>query len=81
MLIGGRSDISFGGDELLTPYRIIFAGKGAKTYARKLISLDEILFDAAKDVLNGALIGFDAVAVNFNILQIYILKLFYYVIF
>lgn len=60
MLIGGSSNIEFGCGEVLKPYRIIFAGKAAKKYNDELVPLDEILFNAAKDVLSEVLTGFDA---------------------
>ncbi|MEK3864595.1 methionine adenosyltransferase [Paenibacillus sp. FSL H7-0716] len=60
MLIGGLSQIEFGRGELIKPYKVIFAGKGAKTYSNDNIPLYNILFKAAKDVLGEVLTGFDA---------------------
>ncbi|MCJ8174440.1 methionine adenosyltransferase [Clostridium botulinum] len=59
MLVGGESNISYGKGELIKPYKIIFAGKAARTFAGKDIPLFEILHRAAADVLSEVLTGFN----------------------
>ncbi len=60
MLIGGCADFKFGEGKITAPYRVIFAGKAAKTYKGVSIPLDRILWSAADDVLSEVLTGFEA---------------------
>lgn len=59
MLIGGEAEIDYGFGQLLAPYKVIFAGKGARQYGEKAIPVEEILFAAASDVLKEVLTSFD----------------------
>lgn len=59
MLIGGESNLDYGRGEIIKPYKIIFAGKGAKYFGDQKIPLDEILYTACADVLSEVLTDFD----------------------
>lgn len=58
MLIGGESDIGFEKGEIVKPYKLIFAGKGAHYYGETKIPMDDIFFKASADVLSEVLTGF-----------------------
>ena len=60
MLVGGEADVSFGHGELVKPYRVVVAGKGAFRVGEYRIPLEEILRTAAADVCSEVLTGFDA---------------------
>lgn len=59
MLLGGDADVNYGKGELVRPYQLIFAGKGAYSFGNQKIPLEEILFQAAADVLSEVTTGFD----------------------
>ncbi|MDF2943590.1 MAG: S-adenosylmethionine synthetase [Herbinix sp.] len=60
MLIGGESVIEFGYGKIVKPYKIIFAGKCAKSYNNKAIPLYSILKQACVEILSNVLTGFIA---------------------
>jgi S-adenosylmethionine synthetase len=59
MLIGGESDIGYGVGTITKPYKILFVGKGARTFAGENIPLTNIFHKAASDVLSKVSTGFD----------------------
>ncbi|MBJ8030409.1 methionine adenosyltransferase [Bacillus cereus group sp. N21] len=59
MLLGGDADVNYGKGELVKPYQVIFAGKGAYLFGNQKIPLEEILFQAAADVLSEVTTGFE----------------------
>lgn len=59
MIIGGQSHFTFGQGELIRPYKVIFAGKAAKTFGGEEIPLNDLLRKAACDVLSESLTGFE----------------------
>lgn len=61
MLIGGDSDITFGSGKLIKPYHVIFAGKAALSVGDTKIPIEEILYNAAAQVLENTLRKFNAV--------------------
>lgn len=60
MLFGGEAEVDYGVGELTKPYTVLFAGKGAYSYAGEAIPLTDILFRAAADVLAETTTGFTA---------------------
>ncbi|MER5431770.1 methionine adenosyltransferase [Streptomyces sp. NPDC002588] len=60
MLFGGESDLDYGHGELVNPYTVLFAGKGAHRCGDTPIPLADILRRAAADVLSEVTTGFDA---------------------
>jgi S-adenosylmethionine synthetase len=59
MLLGGEARIGYGQGELTRPYQLIFAGKGVLRVGADRIPIEEILEDAAAQVLTEALRNFD----------------------
>jgi S-adenosylmethionine synthetase len=57
MLVGGEAELKVGSGRLLRPYRVIFAGKAARSVGRHAIPLGDILSQAARSVLSEHLIG------------------------
>ncbi|MGH8794764.1 MAG: methionine adenosyltransferase [Stackebrandtia sp.] len=60
LLYGGCADVSYGKGELARPYTVLFAGKGARRFGDEPIPLEDILFQAAADVLSEVSTGFDS---------------------
>jgi S-adenosylmethionine synthetase len=59
MLLGGSSLMSYGSGELVSPYRVIYAGKAVIRVGEDRVPLEQILTRAATDVLTKCLSGFD----------------------
>jgi S-adenosylmethionine synthetase len=60
MIYGGSADIDYGRGEMIKPYTVLFAGKGAYAFGDQPIPLRELLFNAAAEVLAEVTTGFDA---------------------
>jgi S-adenosylmethionine synthetase len=60
MIFGGQADVDYGRGELTKPYTVLFAGKGAYQCGDEPIPLQEILRQAAAEVLDSVSTGFDA---------------------
>lgn len=59
LLIGGESSIDWGIGEIIKPYIVVFHGKVTKAIGQETIPYKEILADAAAEVLEESLVGFD----------------------
>lgn len=60
MLLGGQSDIAFGYGKLVHPYKVIYAGKAVDKVGTDLVPINDILYNAAADVLHETLCSFNA---------------------
>ncbi len=59
MLMGGAADMGFGYGKLVSPYRVIFAGKVTRRVGDVEFPVTQIIADAAKEVLSDILTNFD----------------------
>lgn len=60
VLYGGSADVDYGRGQMTKPYTVLFAGKGAFAVGDDPVPLQDILFQAAADVLRETTTGFDA---------------------
>ncbi|GGM88840.1 methionine adenosyltransferase [Streptomyces fuscichromogenes] len=60
MIFGGEAHLEYGRGELTNPYTVLFAGKGAYRCGDQPIPLEQILRQAAAEVLDAVSTGFDA---------------------
>jgi S-adenosylmethionine synthetase len=59
MLVGGEATTGYGHGTLTRPYQLVFAGKAAFAVGGEAIPVEELLADAARDVLGAVLKRFD----------------------
>ncbi len=59
MLMGGAADMGLGHGKLVSPYRVIFAGKVTRRVGDIEFPVTQIITDAAKEVLSDILVNFD----------------------
>ena len=59
LLFGGEANVDYGIGEMVRPYKVLFAGKGAYAVGETPIPLADILFRAAADTLAEVTTGFD----------------------
>lgn len=60
MLYGGAAHVGYGEGQLVEPYTVVVAGKGAYRVGEHDIPLPDLLFQAAADTLSEVTTGFDA---------------------
>lgn len=59
MLMGGAADMGLGHGKLVSPYRVVFAGKVTRRVGDVEFPVTQIITDAAKEVLSDILVNFD----------------------